>query len=194
MTASDRKMTKLSGRLFNITQGNDTNNISLEDLPAVYGHLLRGYAIIAGILFLFGLVGNLWVICRISRLFFLKKCSKNRPPKISNQPSTNHIYIYIFCLSVADLFVLSVIPLLLADQAYTWIFGTLMCKYYYTMESLNKLMSVLILTALSCDRYLAVCHMFKFNAMRRPKFVMGVVGCCAAVAALLLMPIILTAG
>jgi hypothetical protein len=39
-----------------------------------------------------------------------------------------------------------------------WIFETAMCKIFFVLYSINFITSVFTLTALSGDRYLAVCH------------------------------------
>lgn len=52
------------------------------------------------------------------------------------------------------------IPLLVAQTVIggRWIFGDAMCKLYYTVESINKVLSTFLLMAVSIDRYLVICH------------------------------------
>ena len=93
--------------------------------------------------FTIGLTGNtlvIWVVRRFSKM----------------QTVTN---LYILNLAIADeLFVIGIPFLMITSWLGFWPFGSFMCKIYMIMTSLNQFTSSLILTIMSADRYIAVCH------------------------------------
>lgn len=122
-----------------------------DKVTSVFGltSLSLGLCIFYGILFCFGLVGNLWVISVVVYIF---KTLRNTVPNYN-------VFVYIFCLSAVDSCVLLIVPMLISDILfYRWVFGPFLCKMYYVIESSNKLLSTFMLAALSCDRFLAVCY------------------------------------
>ena len=56
-------------------------------------------------------------------------------------------------LSLTDLLLMCTVPMLVVDINRDWCFGQLGCKLFYVAESANKILSPLILAALSYDRY-----------------------------------------
>lgn len=99
--------------------------------------------ILYGIVCIVGLCGNalvIYVVIRFSKM----------------QTVTN---MYIFNLALADEMFLIGLPFLLTTMIFqSWPFGQIMCKIYMTTTSINQFTSSLLLTVMSADRYVAVCH------------------------------------
>jgi len=61
------------------------------------------------------------------------------------------------------------LPFLMFTMYYkSWRFGYEMCKIYMTSTSVNQYTSSMLLTILSADRYLAVCHPIAATNLRTP--------------------------
>lgn len=61
------------------------------------------------------------------------------------------------------------LPFLIATVTYkAWPFGQVMCKIYMTTTSINQFTSSLLLTVMSADRYVAVCHPISSPRYRTP--------------------------
>ncbi|XP_078420410.1 succinate receptor 1-like isoform X1 [Cetorhinus maximus] len=92
--------------------------------------------------FMLGLVGNVTVIT--GYIFCLKKW------KCSN--------IYLFCLSITDLFFICTLPTFVVQYANDseWFYSELSCKFTRYFLNCNLYLSVLYLTCISVDRYLLV--------------------------------------
>lgn len=152
---------------------------------------LAGYTLIAlycSLAFV-GLLGNIWVMRTVlSQLISPNWCalnggigkhSPNRRSSIRNQQSA---YIYLLLLSIVDLISLVPVPLLAVDIiANRWPFGIILCKMLFLCESTNKSLSPLILTALSVDRFIAVCRPTLFW-MREWRFACTLLAACVIIA------------
>jgi hypothetical protein len=137
---------------------NNSNYDSIEDNEelATVGYpvsVLEFAKIFYGIVFLVGLFGNslvIYVVLRFSKM----------------QTVTN---MYIFNLAVADEMFLVGLPFLITTVIYKyWSFGRIMCKIYMTTTSINQFTSSLLLTVMSADRYVAVCHPISSPRYRTP--------------------------
>ncbi|EJW84645.1 hypothetical protein WUBG_04445, partial [Wuchereria bancrofti] len=94
-------------------------------------------------------------------------------------------------LSVVDFLVIMHLPFLIIDLLYgQWLFGKVMCKFYWFGESVNKLLSSFIMTVLSWDRYLAVCSPIKSIRTTIACFVLLL---CSSLAVILLLPVVMNA-
>ncbi|MCP9265470.1 hypothetical protein DINM_020784 [Dirofilaria immitis] len=111
-----------------------------------------------------------------------------------DEESTRKLIRLIFSLSVVDFLVIMHLPFLINDLLYgQWLFGKVMCKFYWFGESVNKLLSSFIMTVLSWDRYLAVCSPIKSIRMRRTMVACIVLLLCSALAIILLLPVVMNA-
>ncbi|KAK9890776.1 hypothetical protein WA026_012121 [Henosepilachna vigintioctopunctata] len=122
-----------------------------------------------------GLVGNtlvIYVVLRFSKM----------------QTVTN---MYIVNLAVADECFLVGIPFLLVTMVNRgWIFGEVACKAYMISTSINQFTSSLLLSIMSGDRYIAVCHPIAAPRWRTP-LISGIASILAWTSSILLMlPII----
>lgn len=110
-------------------------------------------ALIYGIVFIVGLVGNTLVIHVIVNY-------------TKNESVTN---IYILNLAIADeLFMLGLPFLAVQNALLSWPFGSLMCRVVMTVDAINQFTSIFCLTVMSVDRYLAVVHPIRSCLWRRP--------------------------
>ncbi|KAF8795483.1 Somatostatin receptor type 1 like protein [Argiope bruennichi] len=106
-----------------------------------------------GLVAIFGLGGNSLVIYVVLRYY-------------KTQRVTN---MYILNLAVADEMYLIGLPFLLTTMTFhSWPFGRVMCKIYMASTSINQFTSSLLLTVMSADRYIAVCHPIQSPRYRRP--------------------------
>lgn len=110
-----------------------------RELPVHLIFMISSYVFIC----VFGLVGNglvIYVVLRFSKM----------------KTVTN---LYILNLAISDVLFLISLPFLITTTLLEyWIFGRAMCKIYFVFFSINFFTSVFTLTAMSADRYLAVCH------------------------------------
>lgn len=134
--------------------------------------------ILYGIVCVIGLCGNslvIYVVLRFSKM----------------QTVTN---MYIFNLAVADEMFLIGLPFLLTTMVYRyWPLGSVMCKIYMTTTSINQFTSSLLLTVMSADRYVAVCHPISSPRYRTQIIAKFICLTVWTVSALLMVPIYLYA-
>ncbi|XP_060884887.1 galanin receptor 2a [Labrus mixtus] len=106
------------------------------------------------LIFLVGTVGNSLVLAVLFRKGQMK--------------TTN---LFILNLGIADLcFIVFCVPfqatIYTLDQ---WVFGAVMCKVVHFIIFLTMYASIFTLTAVSVDRYLAICYPLRSRQMRTPK-------------------------
>uniref|UniRef100_A0AAV2MDM5 G-protein coupled receptors family 1 profile domain-containing protein n=2 Tax=Knipowitschia caucasica TaxID=637954 RepID=A0AAV2MDM5_KNICA len=100
-----------------------------------------------------GLLGNVLVMFGVVRYTKMKT-------------ATN---IYIFNLALADALATSTLPFQSAKMLMgTWPFGELLCKAVMAIDYYNMFTSILSLTMMSVDRYVAVCHPVRALDFRTP--------------------------
>lgn len=146
---------------WNLSQRNNT--LSAPYLSAVLPDWWTPViAVIYLVICLGGLIGNGLVIGVVLRAVRVKSVTD----------------VYIANLAVADLCFLVGLPFLASTMLLRrWIFGSVMCRLFYMLTSINWFTSVFTLAAMSADRYLAVCHPVRAIACRTP-FVAGIVCAC----------------
>lgn len=143
--------------------------------------IILGYFVQAmyGIVFVVGLMGNTLVIYVVLRYTKM-------------QTVTN---LYILNLAVADEFFLIGIPFLMVTSGLGfWPFGTIMCKIYMTTTSVNQFTSSLLLTVMSADRFIAVCHPISSTSYRTPAIAKMVSFMSWVASFLMIVPIVMYAG
>ncbi|EYC24178.1 hypothetical protein Y032_0014g2368 [Ancylostoma ceylanicum] len=136
-----------------------------------------------------GLLGNIWVLITVSSQLLGCCGSTGHRGRIVKPNTQSSAYIYLLLLSVVDLVSLIPVPMLVADlQENEFIFGIALCKLLWFSEGTNKTLSPMILTALSIDRYIAVCKP-ALIWMRQTKFAVFVVSICIMASLLFIAPI-----
>jgi heme/copper-type cytochrome/quinol oxidase subunit 2 len=134
--------------------------------------------VLYGIVCLVGLCGNslvIYVVLRFSKM----------------QTVTN---MYIFNLALADEMFLIGLPFLIVTVVFKyWPFGSIMCKIYMTTTSVNQFTSSLLLTVMSADRYVAVCHPISSPRYRTPFIAKFICMTAWSVSVLLMVPIFMYA-
>ncbi|XP_051795804.1 galanin receptor 2a-like [Acanthochromis polyacanthus] len=108
------------------------------------------------LIFLFGTVGNTLVLAVLIR---------------GGQLNSKTTYLFILNLGVADLsFLVFCIPFQASIYALDrWMFGAALCKLVHFLIFLTMFGSIFTLTAVSLDRYLAICYPLHSREMRTPK-------------------------
>ncbi|KAK3091210.1 hypothetical protein FSP39_017982 [Pinctada imbricata] len=155
---------------------NDTNaNLTsppISSLSATTWFLITSYSLI----FLIGLTGNGLVIYVVTRFAKMKTVTN----------------LYILNLAISDAFFLASLPFLIVTTILRyWVFGAAMCKIYFVLFSINLFTSVFQLTALSADRYLAVCHPVRSSRYRNTTIAFFVCLFMWSISFLVMLPVIL---
>ncbi|KAJ8268467.1 hypothetical protein COCON_G00136390 [Conger conger] len=95
--------------------------------------------------------------------------------------------VYLLNLAVADLLFLGTLPFWASDAVQGWTFGSGMCKMVSAVYKINFFSSMLLLTCISVDRYIAIVQATKAqNSKRKRLFYSKVVCLCVWVLAILL--------
>uniref|UniRef100_A0A915CPV6 G-protein coupled receptors family 1 profile domain-containing protein n=1 Tax=Ditylenchus dipsaci TaxID=166011 RepID=A0A915CPV6_9BILA len=80
----------------------------------------------------------------------------------SRRNNLDNTLIYVIVLSCVDFGVCLSLPFTVIDQILGfWMFGSIVCKLHAVLENFGKILSALILTAMSFDRFAGVCHPHK---------------------------------
>lgn len=106
-----------------------------------------------GLISTLGLVGNGLVLCVF--------CLHRKPCTVAD--------VYLGNLAAADLVMMSCLPFwaVTIAQGYEWDFGEILCKLVNVAISMNYICSVLFLTLVSVDRYLALVKPMSPSRLRR---------------------------
>lgn len=100
--------------------------------------------------------------------------------------------MYIFNLAISDLiFLLHIAMITTTTIVKHWVFGEVLCKIFFTTLAITSFSSVLTLTSLSVDRYIAVCKPDLSQKHRQPLKAVFLIVVIWTLSLLLSMPIIL---
>lgn len=161
---------------------NYSNHSSMEaglDLEATNFQVSKLFIITVYAVLSFGILFNCAVASTIVNIFV----------QLKGNLTNKHTFIYILALSIVDACVLSNVPVIILDILRNrWELGLVVCKIFWTMDSVNKVLSTFILTALSFDRYLAICKPTLMPQWKSVKCTITVLLLCLLFAAALLYP------
>ncbi|XP_061830098.1 somatostatin receptor type 5-like [Nerophis lumbriciformis] len=131
-------------------------------------------AVVYGIVFIVGLLGNtlaIFVVIRYSKM----------------KTVTN---MYILNLALADELYILGIPFLATNSVLSyWPYGDFFCKVCMTADAMSQFTSTFCLTVMSIDRYLAVVHPFRSAKWRRPQVAKIFSGMLWVVSFLVVLPV-----
>uniref|UniRef100_A0AAX7VP35 G-protein coupled receptors family 1 profile domain-containing protein n=1 Tax=Astatotilapia calliptera TaxID=8154 RepID=A0AAX7VP35_ASTCA len=155
------------------------DSCSVPDLPEFNrseddGHTPESVIVpvVFGIIFVLGVVGNILVLVVIGKVGYSAGGgggggSGGGVGRRSLSPTN----IFILNLSVADLgFLLFCVPF--QATIYTlpeWVFGAFLCTFVHYIFTVNMLVSIFTLVAMSVDRYIAVVRSNKSLSVRSPR-------------------------
>ncbi|KAI6223552.1 G-PROTEIN-RECEP-F1-2 domain-containing protein [Aphelenchoides fujianensis] len=135
--------------------------------------------------FIVGICGNASILTVIRGIMSERKSSGAR----RRHSKDNAIY-YISALCIVDfLMSLSLPPAILDSVIGFWIFGTWVCKLHHVCGSVGRIVSTFLITAMSFDRFVAVCYPHK-QYYRSKKFVISTIITLWAIAFILLLPML----
>ncbi|XP_059180970.1 galanin receptor 2a [Centropristis striata] len=121
------------------------------------------------LIFVLGAVGNSLVLAVLFR---------------NGQMNSKTTNLFILNLGLADLsFIVFCVPL--QATIYTldqWLFGPVLCKVLHFIIFLTMYASIFTLTAVSLDRYLAICYPLRSREMRTPRNALASIGLVWALA------------
>lgn len=106
------------------------------------------------IIFLLGALGNSMVVWIYSRV-------RNRLKTMTD--------VYLLSLAVADLLFLCTLPFWAVDAIKGWKFGVTVCKVVSAIYKINFFSSMLLLTCISVDRYIAIVQVTKAQNLKRER-------------------------
>ena len=131
------------------------------------------------------LVGNSWVLFTVFTQL-VGYGNTNRSPKPTIQSSA---YIYLVLLSVVDLISIIPVPMVISGfQRGPFPFGNGICHLSLICEATNKILSPMVLTALSIDRYIAICRP-KLVWMRQTRFALSIIATFCTASLIFIVPI-----
>lgn len=127
------------------------------------------------IIFILGAVGNLLVV-------WIYTTIRNRLKTMTD--------VYLLNLAVADLFFLCMLPFWAVDAIKGWNFGISLCKVVSATYKINFFSSMLLLTCISVDRYIAIVQVTKAQNLKRKRLFYSKLACLVvwAVSTLLALP------
>ncbi|GMT36291.1 hypothetical protein PFISCL1PPCAC_27588 [Pristionchus fissidentatus] len=140
-----------------------------------------------------GLLGNIWVMLTVSSQLTGCAFRSHRGGTLKHTLQSS-AYIYLLLLSIVDLISFVSVPLLVTDILENkWPFSNTLCKLLFFCEGMNKTLSPLVLTALSIDRYIAVCQP-TLLWMRQTTFALVTIVGCIIVSLFFITPVTMEAG
>ncbi|XP_056290131.1 C-C chemokine receptor type 9-like isoform X2 [Pseudoliparis swirei] len=127
------------------------------------------------IIFLLGAVGNLMVV-------WIYTTVRNRLKTMTD--------VYLLNLALADLFFLCTLPFWAVDAVKGWVVGVGLCKMVSAVYKINFFSSMLLLTCISVDRYIAIVQVTKAQNLKKKRLLCSKLACLGVwlVSALLALP------
>uniref|UniRef100_A0A1A7WHX3 Chemokine (C-C motif) receptor 9 n=1 Tax=Iconisemion striatum TaxID=60296 RepID=A0A1A7WHX3_9TELE len=127
------------------------------------------------IIFILGSVGNLMVVTIYTTV-------RNRPKTMTD--------VYLLNLAVADLLFLCMLPFWAVDATKGWDFGVSLCKIVSAIYKINFFSSMLLLTCISVDRYIAIVQVTKAQNLKKKRLFYSKLACLGVwlVSTLLALP------
>lgn len=127
------------------------------------------------IIFVLGSVGNLLVV-------WIYTAVRNRLKTMTD--------VYLLNLAVADLLFLCTLPFWAADATKGWDFGLSLCKIVSAVYKINFFSSMLLLTCISVDRYIAIVQVTKAQNLKKKTLFYSKLACFGvwSVSTLLALP------
>ncbi|XP_016361781.1 C-C chemokine receptor type 9-like isoform X1 [Sinocyclocheilus anshuiensis] len=114
------------------------------------------------IIFVVGAFGNLLVICIFTTV-------QNRLKTMTD--------VYLLNLAVADLLFLGTLPFWATNAAQGWVFSQAICKGVSAVYKINFFASMLLLTCISVDRYIAIVHVTKAHNYKNKRMLYSKITC-----------------
>lgn len=127
------------------------------------------------IIFILGAVGNLVVV-------WIYTTVRNRLKTMTD--------VYLLNLAVADLLFLCMLPFWAVDAIKGWEFGISSCKVVSAIYKINFFSSMLLLTCISVDRYIAIVQVTKAQNLKKKRLFYSKLACLGVwfVSTLLALP------
>lgn len=106
------------------------------------------------IIFILGAIGNLLVV-------WIYTTVRNRLKTMTD--------VYLLNLAIADLLFLFVLPFWAVEAINGWIFGVTFCRMVLALYKINFFSSMLLLTCISVDRYIAIVQVTKAQNLKKKR-------------------------
>lgn len=116
------------------------------------------------IIFILGAVGNVLVV-------WIYTTVRNRLKTMTD--------VYLLNLAVADLLFLCTLPFWAVDAIKGWDFGVHLCKMVSAVYKINFFSSMLLLTCISVDRYVAIVQVTKAHNFKKQRLFYSKLACLA---------------
>ncbi|KAK2192215.1 hypothetical protein NP493_37g12041 [Ridgeia piscesae] len=134
--------------------------------------------VVFGVICTVGIIGNGLVIFVVTRYSKMKTVTN----------------MYILNLSIADGAFLLGLPLMMTTVLLGhWPFGNAMCKIYYMLTCINMFTGAYTLTAMSGDRFLAVCYPIVSMRYRTPRYALAAICIIWGVSCIVMLPVVMYA-
>uniref|UniRef100_A0A0N4ZDG6 G_PROTEIN_RECEP_F1_2 domain-containing protein n=1 Tax=Parastrongyloides trichosuri TaxID=131310 RepID=A0A0N4ZDG6_PARTI len=114
--------------------------------------------------FIFGSLGNIWVIVSLIRV--IQNTNKSKSSRTYNAAKVTRCFILV--LAITDLVVLMTLPVTIANVLLRYFpLGSFFCRLHTAIDQSGKLISIIILMCMSIERYLVVCTKWRYSSTRK---------------------------
>uniref|UniRef100_A0A0N5B385 G_PROTEIN_RECEP_F1_2 domain-containing protein n=1 Tax=Strongyloides papillosus TaxID=174720 RepID=A0A0N5B385_STREA len=116
--------------------------------------------------FIFGSIGNIWVIVSFIRVIKTTNSNKNKSLRTYNAAKVTRCFVLI--LAVTDFVVLLTLPVTIVNVLLRYFpLGSFYCRLHTAIDQSGKLISIVILMCMSIERYLVVCTKWRYSSTRK---------------------------